>query len=81
MTLPAEQRGDRHRIWRLTATIAAGVLAVAIAAACGFGGGDDDDDDEEEEDDDSMGVVQLVGAGSSGITGAPDTRVLRWQLV
>lgn len=72
MSLPAGQQEDRHRSWRLTATVLAGVLAVIVAAACGMGGGGDDDDDDDEDDDDSMRVVRVVGAGSGGFVAAPD---------
>ncbi len=71
MSLSAGDREDRHRTWRLTATIGAGVLAVIVAAACSMGGGDDDGDDDDDDDDDSMRVVQIVGAGSSGIAAGP----------
>jgi hypothetical protein len=71
MSLPTGQHEDRHRSWRLTATVLAGVLAVIVAAACGIGGGGDDDDDDDD-DDDSMRVVRVVGAGSGGFVAAPD---------
>jgi len=70
MSLPAEQEEDRNRGWRLTAIVVAGVVAVVVAAACSIGGGGDDDDDDDD-DDDGMGVIQVVGAGSSGISAGP----------